>query len=122
MTNVKYLESTFKMWELVLMATSPTFIKSISINLKYDDVAKYDTYTILMGTINFIITLEDRQFSIEWIGATECYNEQEPKEKAEKIIAGMLKSVLVDEFKNKKYESLWDKIDFDNETWKREEC
>lgn len=121
MTYLQYLEPIFKRWELVLNITSPVFVKSIHINIKYEDAIKYDDYTILMGMVYLTIIMEDRQFCVDWKGVTESYTEAVSKERAEKTIAVTLKNLLTDEFDNKKYEDFWNKIDFENEDWKRKE-
>lgn len=117
----QYLEPIFNMWKLALTLNSPAFVKNVNIDFKYEDVAKYDDDTILMGTVFFVIVMEDRQFSIEWGGVTESYNDSESKEKAEKVIALTLRSLLTDEFEDKKYENFWNEIDFEQETWNRKE-
>lgn len=121
MTYLQYLEPIFKRWELVLNITSPVFVKSIHINIKYEDAIKYDDYTILMGMVYLTIIMEDRQFCVDWKGVTESYTDAVSKERAEKTIAATLKNLLTNEFENEKYKDFWDSIDFDNEDWKRKE-
>lgn len=121
MTYLQYLEPIFKRWELVLNINSPVFVKSVHISIKYEDAVKYDSYTILMGMTYLSIVMEDKQFCLDWKGVTESYSDLSSKERAEKAIAVTLKNLLIDEFEEKKYEDFWNRIDFDNEDWKRKE-
>lgn len=121
MTYLQYLEPIFKRWELVLNITSPAFVKNMHISIKYEDVVKYDDYTILMGMAYLTIIMEDKQFCLDWKGVTESYTDAASKERAKRVIAVTLKNLLTDEFENEKYKDFWDKIDFDNEDWKRKE-
>lgn len=109
------------MWELAFAINLPANVKRIRPFFNLEDGVE-GCENALWGAVNLLVETNDKSFVLDWMGSLETYDSEETKERAKIALLVFTKEYLTNELKiESNYTNICNKIDFDNEDWKRKE-
>lgn len=109
------------MWELAFAINLTANVKRIRPFFSLEDGVE-GCENALWGAVNLLVETNDKSFVLDWMGSLETYESEETKERAKIALLVFTEEYLTNELKiESNYTNICNKIDFDNEDWKRKE-